>query len=70
MPTLEPPRPDDRPNGRGTMDTVMGALFVLFGLLFLVIPHSSSRQGMFLLIGVVNIVVGIIKISRGVGSQR
>jgi uncharacterized membrane protein HdeD (DUF308 family) len=52
------------------MDVVMGSLFLLFGILFLVIPHSSSRQGMFLLLGLVNIVVGIIKIARGLGSRE
>lgn len=71
MSSLESPPPvEQRSTGRGAMDVVMGSLFLLFGILFLVIPHSSSRQGMFLLLGLVNIVVGIIKIARGLGSRE
>lgn len=66
MSSIEPSPPS---SGRGARDVVMGALFLIIGVAFLVIPSSSNRQGMMLLVGVVNIVVGIIKLVRGLGSR-
>jgi len=51
------------------MDVVMGALFLVIGIVFLVIPSSPNRQGVMLLLGATNIIVGIIKLARGLGSR-
>jgi uncharacterized membrane protein HdeD (DUF308 family) len=64
-----PPPPDDARHGRAAMDILFGALFLTIGVVFLVIPSSPNRQTMMLLLGVVNIVVGIIKLARGLGSR-
>jgi len=47
------------------MDVVMGIVFIVLGIVFLTLSSSSNRQGFHLLIGIVNIVVGGIKLFRG-----
>ncbi len=65
---MNTPSSNDRPNGRGGLDLFVGVLFLVIGIAFVVMSSSTSKPGMFLLLGVVKIGVGLIKIVRGLGS--
>jgi uncharacterized membrane protein HdeD (DUF308 family) len=47
-------------------ELVMGVLFAGIGLFMLVMPKTKEKQTLFVILGLVNLAVGIIKIARGV----